>query len=93
MRSSSAFAGTAETVPLASADASYEIDLIKKNASALRKAVADFVEHGPGRVNGGQRRGGVADGARVATCTRPRVLRHFPKMALSEPSEWSYDNA
>ena len=36
----------AETVTFGVDGASYEIDLSKKNATALRKAVADFVEHG-----------------------------------------------
>ena len=36
----------AETIAFGLDGANYEIDLSKKNASALRKAVADFVEHG-----------------------------------------------
>jgi len=36
----------AETITFGLDGASYEIDLSKKNATALRKAVADFVEHG-----------------------------------------------
>ena len=36
----------AETITFGLEGASYEIDLSKKNATALRKAVADFVEHG-----------------------------------------------
>ena len=36
----------AETITFGLDGASYEIDLSKKNATALRKAVADFVDHG-----------------------------------------------
>jgi len=36
----------AETVAFSLDGASYEIDLSKKNAAALRKAVAEFVENG-----------------------------------------------
>ena len=36
----------AETVAFGLDGADYEIDLSKRNASALRKAVAEFVDHG-----------------------------------------------
>jgi hypothetical protein len=36
----------AETVTFSLDGASYEIDLSKKNAAALRKAVAEFIENG-----------------------------------------------
>ena len=58
----------AETITFGLDGASYEIDLSKKNATALRKAVADFVEHG--------RR--VKAGAAPAKAQRPPVPRQGP---------------
>jgi hypothetical protein len=61
----------AETITFGLDGASYEIDLSKKNATALRKAVADFVEHG--------RR--VKAGAAPAKAQRPPVPRQGPNPA------------
>lgn len=56
-----------ETISFSLDGSTYEIDLNKKNANALRKALADFVEHGrkvradqPQRRAG--RRGAASDG-------------------------------
>ena len=61
----------AETITFGLDGASYEIDLSKKNATALRKAVADFVEHG--------RR--VKAGAAPAKAQRRPVPRQGPNPA------------
>ena len=62
----------AETVTFGLDGANYEIDLSKKNATALRKAVADFVDHGR-RVRAGS--------APAAKAQRRPVPRQGPNPA------------
>ena len=68
----------AETVAFGLDGAQYEIDLSTKNASGLRKAVADFVAHGR-RVKAGKTTAGTAQRrpvTRQGTRRRHRAASH-----------------
>ena len=76
-----------ETVLFAVDGAHYSIDLSSKNAKALRKAVAEFIEHGrhikPAKF-------GAAGSGRRATQTRPTVRSNSDDLAALRA--WAADN-
>jgi len=68
----------AETVAFGLDGVSFEIDLNKRNAAALRKALTEFVEHGR-RVKTGAVAGGRRGPGRVVTRSgpAPAVVREW----------------
>ena len=68
----------AETVAFGLDGSSFEIDLSKKNAAALRKALTDYVEHGR-RVKRDASLAGHRNSGRAAarTGTRPADIREW----------------
>jgi hypothetical protein len=66
----------AETVAFGLDGSSFEIDLSKKNAAALRKALTEFVEHGRRvKPNPTARRGSRRSGARTGAA--PADIREW----------------
>lgn len=75
-----------ETVVFGFNGAEYEIDLSERNARALRRAFARYIEHGRKAPRGSGRRGSTSRTARL-TATRAAVPSAGPTTA--EVREWA----
>ena len=82
-----------ETVRFGLDGAGYEVDLSKKNATALRKQLAPFIEHArkagraqrrrPGRTASAESAAAISGPGRKTTASRSAAAGASPRMSLS----------